>query len=432
MEAPNSHSNRLDSLDRQLSIILLLTLAATVILLSMANIQTDAIDYYAILQRLGNDQPPIVEKLPFLEQRSPGYPLSSLPLYHALALLDHWIGPQIVSAQLPAPSQEGAPRESERALLPPQPVRFREVFFKYYDLAPQGGMFKWNVIVAMLLTSYILFFSGLLATGQALQLLYPRPTGRSLPLIIAITSLVCLHNLVNTPGYATLAVFGISSLFTWCWIKAWQTGSGAAQRLAGALAGWMVVTRLETVLIVAVLVGLLMLWREFRWLRNLILGGLLPLAILMWYNTTQFGNPLHIAILKGDMNILSFNPSYIASVMIAPQSGILFWSTLTCLGVIGLICAPQRSLTALGWASIALAALIALRVPVMYTCVGQGTQVIAGLEITCPPDASAMLNLIRLDSNRYIIPLAPFAALGIRELLGKTSYFKLMQGEKHV
>jgi hypothetical protein len=38
----------------------------------------------------------------------------------------------------------------------------------------------------------------------------------------------------------------------------------------------------------------------------------------------------------------------------------------------------------------------------------------AELVIACPPDWDAMLQLVRFDVNRYVIPLAPFSVLGLR------------------
>jgi hypothetical protein len=234
---------------------------------------------------------------------------------------------------------------------------------------------------------------------------------------LVLTSVIFMHNLVRTPAYATLAVSGVSALFTWAWVRCWQGGSARYQALAGLLAGVLVLTRLETVLIVAVLLAALALSRQWRFLRNFILGGLPALALLLVYNATQFGNPLHAGILQGNMNIVRFDASYVLVTLVGPQSGVLFWSALTSLGIIGLFASPAPSLKALGWAALALIVLVALRVPVMYTCVGQGAQTISGIVIACPPDNAAMLQLIRLDANRYVIPLAPFAVLGLRGLL---------------
>ena len=58
----------------------------------------------------------------------------------------------------------------------------------------------------------------------------------------------------------------------------------------------------------------------------------------------------------------------------------------------------------------------------MYGCIGQGTLAVSGITVMCPPDMPAMRNLIRSDANRYVIPLAPFAVLGLRGLLGQLSH----------
>lgn len=414
---------RLAQLDALVCGLLLLFLAAVVLTSARANIQTDAIDYYAIVQRLVGDEPPIAPNLPFVEQRSPGYPLLSLPAYTLLKSASSWIKTETVPAAPPPASAASALQPSEQALLPQQPLLFRSVFFKDFDLAPQSGLFKWTIIAALLLTSYALLFAGLLVSGRTLALLYSLPVGYSLPPLLVITSSVFMHNLVNTPAYATLAVFGVSAFFTWCWVRGWQGGSAWPQALAGLLAGLLVLTRLETVVIVAVLVAGLALSRQWRFLRNFVLGGLPALALLLIYNTTLFGNPLHAGILKGDMNVVAFDLSYVLATLVRPQSGILFGSMLAVLGILGLLISPTVSLKALSWASLALIALIALRVPVMVGCIGQGQQVISGVAITCPPDLPAMLDLIRFDANRYVIPLAPFAVLGLRGLLAQITHF---------
>ena len=408
----------LASLDLVLFVLLFLFLLAMVISLGMANIQTDAIDYYAIVQRLTGDTPPIVSNLPFVEQRSPGYPLLTLPVYYILRLTTFWITPETVQFDPTTYSSFGS-RSSEHVLLPQLPLPFRDVFFKDFDLSPQGNWYKWNIIAAMLVTSYSLFFGGLIVSVKTLTLLYSKPVGMSLIPLMLLTSMVFMHNLINTPAYATLTVFGLSCLFAYFWIRSWQTGSAYSQWTAGVFAGLMVLVRLETILVIGVLLVALIIQREFRFLRNLTLGGLLPLALLLFYNTSQFGNPFHAGILQGDMNQIAFSFSYIKDVLASPQSGILFWSTLTLLGIIGLFFTQERPLKALGWATLILVMLIAIRVPIMYFCIGQGTQVVSGISITCPQDVSVMRELIRFDANRYIIPLIPFAVLGLRGLIGR-------------
>ena len=86
-----AHTARLARLDALLCALLWLFLGAVVLTSGMANIQTDAIDYYAIVQRLVGDEPPIAPNLPFVEQRSPGYPLLSLPAYYLLKGATFWL-----------------------------------------------------------------------------------------------------------------------------------------------------------------------------------------------------------------------------------------------------------------------------------------------------------------------------------------------------
>lgn len=409
-------------LDWILFSLLTLFLLGIVVTSGMANIQTDAIDYYAIVQRLTGDEPPIVPHLPFVEQRSPGYPLLTLPLYYLLGVapegelvrpdeLTSGRGSEMTDARLPT-----AVESSESVLLPPAPLLLNDIFFLNVDLAPQGGVLRWRIIAAMLLTGYALFFGGLALTTRSLQTMYAPPLGVALLPLMVFTAPIFMHNLVMTPAYATLTAFGVSAIFTWFWLRGWQTAAPGAQIMAGMMVGWLVLVRLELVLVAAALSGMLLLWREWRYLRHFILGGLLPLAVWLAYNTAQFGNPLHAGILRGNMNLLAFDAAYVWATLAAPQSGILFSSLLIVVGLTGLWWG-QRPLHALAAASFLVILLIALRVPIMYYCVGQGTQIVSGTAIACPIDNASMLSLIRSDANRYLIPLAPFAILGLRQMI---------------
>jgi hypothetical protein len=388
----------------------------------MANIQTDAIDYYAIVQRLVGDAPPIVPNLPFVEQRSPGYPLLTLPLYAALGLAPAGETESSLPPSVPSAGQ-GNPLPSERALLPPRPLRVSEIFFRNFDLAPQGGIFRWRIIAAMLLTGYGLFFSGVFITARALANLYPGLPGYSLVPLTVVTSMVLMHNLIQTPAYATLTAFGVSCWTAYFWVSAWKPGLAWKQTIAGLLAGALVLVRLEISLFVSVLILGLLAAREWRFLRNFILGGILPLTVLLAYNTAQFSNPFHAGIFRGNMNILTFDAAYAFAALVGPKSGILWYSMLFSLGVIGLLANRTQQFRMAGWGALALIGLILVRVPVMYFCVGEGSQNISGILVTCPADADFMLELIKFDSNRYIIPLIPFAMLGLRGWLDDVLLF---------
>lgn len=86
-----------------------------------------------------------------------------------------------------------------------------------------GGIVRWRILAAMLLTGYALFFSGLFMSARTLATLYPTLRGYSILPLIVIISMVFMHNLVQTPAYATLTAFGVSCLAAYCWVQAWDT-----------------------------------------------------------------------------------------------------------------------------------------------------------------------------------------------------------------
>lgn len=269
----------------------------------------------------------------------------------------------------------------------------------------------------MLFTGYALLFIGLIFAVKSLALENKSFLGASLAPLVAVTSGVFMHNIVNTPAYATLTAFGISCLFGYFFVKGSLEKKSAPQFLSGLFVGLLVLTRLETIVIAtAVLVSLVVI-REFGFLKNYVLGALVAVVVLLLYNFSQFGNLFHLGILTGDINLISLDWGYIYANLFNPQSGILFWSALASLGIIGLFLDDKRHTKILGISSLALIALVLVRVPIMYYCVGEGTRLIGGLPITCPNNMAEMVTLIRFDANRYIVVLFPFSILGLRTLV---------------
>lgn len=414
-------------IDYSAGAVLTAFLAVVIISSGMANIQTDAIDYYAIVQRITpGDGNPIVSNLHFVEQRSPGYPILSLIPYY---LLSSVVEPFVRTEEAippPRPASPPTPGASERMLLPSRPLLFRDVFFKNFYIREQDSWFEWKIIAAMLLTSYALLFIGLIFVVKTLALEDGAFLGASLAPLGVVASSVFMYNIVNTPAYATLAAFGISGLFGYFFVRGFLRGEPAAQFLAGLFVGLLVLTRLETVVIAAVVLVSLAVVRQFDFLRNYVLGASIPAAILLLYNLSQFGNPFHVGILEGDINLLAFDWSYIYANLFSPQSGLLFWSTLTSLGIVGLFLDGKRHTSILGLGSLALIAVILVRVPTMYYCVGQGMKLIGGLPIVCPDNMAEMMELIRSDANRYVTVLIPFSTLGLRT--AAVSAWKLWRG----
>ncbi|MCC6602983.1 MAG: hypothetical protein IT327_07225 [Anaerolineae bacterium] len=398
--------------------ILTLFLVGIIASSGMANVQTDAIDYYAIVQKLTPDSgTPIVRNLHFVAQRSPGYPLLCLiPYYLISAVVEPFVAEETIVAP---PTSPAAPTQTptERMLLPGEPVLFREIFFKNFYIESQDSWFEWKIIAAMLVTSYAFLFIGLVFAVKTLALQKDAFLGASLVPLTLFTSTVFMHNIVNTPAYATLTAFGLSSLFGYFFVQGSLGKQSRPQRLAGLFMGLLVLTRLETVVIAATVLVSLGVIREFNFVKNYILGGGTAVIILLLYNFSQFGTPFHLAILSGDVNLISFDWGYLYANLVNPQSGILFWSALASLGLLGLLLDGPRHFKILGIASLALLALVLVRVPIMYTCVGEGPKIIGGLPITCPRNVTEMATLIRFDANRYITVLFPFAFLGLRKLV---------------
>jgi len=386
---------------------------------SRANIQSDSVDYYAILQRLTkSSDTPIARNLHFVEQRSPGYPIISLLPYHFISIA---IGPFVITEKIVESSNrekliplEGS--ESEKMLFPDKPLLSKDIFFKNFYIEKEGSWFKWKTILALLLASYILLFSGIIFSIKTLTLGNEEITGVSLIMLTIFTSGVFMHNIVNTPVYATLVAFGMSSIFCYFFIRSFVQQDSLSQFLAGLFLGILVLTRLEAVIILGILFLFLLLTKERAYLKNFILGSFLSLLTLLLYNFSQFSTPFHFGILKGDINQFGFDFGYIYANTLNPKSGMIFGSPLISLGIVGLFFSNKRYLKALGVSSFILIGLLLVRVPVMYKYMGNGPIDIGGLLVTCPKSIEEALVLIRYDINRYIIILAPFAVLGIHSL----------------
>lgn len=425
---------------------LLLGLLCLIIFFSAkANIQSDSIDYYSILQRLtDSSKHPIVDNLHFVEQRSPGYSIiSTLPYYITSFAIEPFVkteeivgargqmppGPPPGGNERPRPDSSVSVQGSEEMSVPPEPLLARDVFFKNFYLERAGAWFEWKIILSLLLTSYVLLFLGIVFSLKTLALRNKTMIGASLPMLVIFTSTILLHNVVDTPAYATLAAFGLSSIFCFFFVKSFEETGFRSQLLAGLFLGFLVLIRLETALIAGSLCIFLIVSKKWRFLKYLVLGGSLPLAILLVYNYSQFGTLFHSGILRGDINQLGLDPSYIYANLFNPKSGILFFSFFTFLGLIGVFLGDRKPLKALGIASLVLIALLLVRVPIMYKNMGGGTLNIGGILVTSPRTMEEALMLVRSDANRYVTVLSPFAILGLQNLI--YYFWRLFRKEKH-
>jgi hypothetical protein len=418
-------TNLLRALDLVGFTLLTLFLVVTIFMSGSANIQTDSIDYYAILQKLTAGQTiPIVNNLPFLEQRSPGYPIfSMIPYYITSAFVEPFVQTEVVSNTKNTSITNPEQSPSESMLIPSEPLLIKDIFFKNIVINPQGNQLEWKLLFSLLITSYSFFFIGLYFLVKTLKSVFKNVWGATLIPLTIITMPIFMHNLINTPTYATLTAFGLSCIFGYFFIKGSVQKSTVTAYLSGLFLGLLVLTRLETILLAIVVFVGLVICKEFRSLRNIILGALIPAVILLFYNLTQFGNPFHLAILKGTINLIMLDFRYIFMNVIDPRSGIFFFSTLGVIGILALFFDKHPYCKILGAGSLCMIFLILIRVPVMFTCVGEGIKMVSGLPVTCPKNLSEMAMLVRFDANRYITVLIPFSIFGLRSLISHLPSF---------
>jgi len=402
-------------LDYFIFCLLLILLSLIIFSSSNANIQHDSGDYYTILQKLtDSSKKPVIPNTYFVQQRSPGYSIiSMLPYYFTSLAIEPFVSTEKII--------DG---EQKMMGVPGSPLLAKDIFFKNFYIEKVNGWFEWKIIFALLLTSYTFLFTGIIFSIKTLALRNKGITGISLPILVIVTSIIFLQNIIMTPAYATLTAFGLSSIFCYFFVRSFEKESSVSQFFAGLFLGLLVLTRLETVLIAAVACLFLVFYKQWGFLKNVILGSSLSLVILLLYNFSQFGNPFYFGILKGDINQIGFDPNYILANLLNPKSGIIFWSFLTTLGLIGLFLDNKKYLKVLGVASVALIILLLVRIPVMYKCIGGAPIDMGGILVECAKNIDDALMLVRSDANRYVTVLSPFAILGLQNIFivfGKNS-----------
>ncbi len=406
----------INRIDIFILVFLLIVLGFLIISHSRANIQSDSIDYYAILQKLThNGENLIVRDLHFVEQRSPGYSIFSTIPYHFVSYV---IQPFIKTEEIVVSVDDDSfEKETEKILIPGKPLLSREIFFKNFYIEREKSWFEWKIIFALLFTSYSFLFIGIFFVIKTLSLENRKVIGVSSIMFVIFTSSIFMHNIINIPAYATLTAFGISSVFCYFFVKSFVNKDTKYEFFSGFFLSLLVLTRLETILLFFVSTFFLIFYKEKSFLKRFIIGFCIGIFILFFYNSLQFGNIFHHGILRGDINHISLDISYIYSNILNPFSGIFFWSPLISLGIVGLFFSEKKYSRILGICSIVLIGLYLARVPVMYQCVGQESIFIGGYLIDCPNNNTEALTIVRNDINRYITVLIPFAMVGLNNLI---------------
>lgn len=411
---------KLRAADVSLSILIGIGLTWLVWSEARANLITDAVDYYSILQQIVSPQSaPLVSNLHFVEQRSPGYPMTAAIAYSAItATLKPFVQTQHILGPEGRGVREGPPDGPGAMQLPPAPLRVRHVLFKSFFVPATGAWIEWTLLLALISTSYAMFVLGIACVHKAARRCGSPMSGSSMTLILVATSPIFVHNIVGTPAYATLAAFGYSALFSYLYLRCWADDNRWNGAIAGLCAGLLVLTRIETVLLVVVAFAAIVLGpiRRLAWR---FAGGVgIAIAGLLIYNAHQFGTPFHFGFLKGDINRIAFDPAFILANLIHPRSGIVFWSPMIVIGLVSLCFRRERWAVALALGSALLLILYLVKPTAMYLDTGRGElSEIGGIPMRAYRNVAESLFDVRHDINRYITVLVPMAVFGWSHLL---------------
>jgi hypothetical protein len=347
-----SISRKLNLIDHILFFVFIGVLIVLIATSTKVNIATDSVDYYAILQSVTPEkEKPIVRNLHFIEQRSPGYSLLSLIPY---SLLTIFVEPFVTTEKI----SEYAPLEfpmkrskrmagSEMMMLPPQPLHIKDLFFKDYYIPEEGSWYQWKLALSLLLTSFFLFI-GIWANARVLKLYYPASKCLFIIPVTLVTAPIFMRNIFDLPLFTTLTYYGLASLFLLFTCLSFRSNKVWHIILSGLILGLLVLTRLEISILAILLIGYFLFTKKIRFFVLFSLGGLVALLVLILYNLSFFGVPLHLGILRGDINTFGLNWQYIFQNLIHPESGVLFWTPLLIPGIVFLITAKESILKVIG------------------------------------------------------------------------------------
>ncbi|MEN9649785.1 MAG: hypothetical protein RL094_752 [Candidatus Parcubacteria bacterium] len=377
-------------------ILLCVALLGAIGFFATANITNDSVDYYSTLKNIVDpDEVSIVPNLSLENERSPGYPLLALPTYY---LVSTFIEPRIVTLDIDMPFDGAATLDvsNEQQMQIGFPLRqhfVHDIFFKNFYIGDYRGKYDWVIIFALLFTSYLFLFVGLKTMLGTLKHIYQEVNAQVIVTLMVLTSPALLMAVIQTPIYATLTAVGLSAVFVYWYTRSYMEIPSTSAFFAGLGMGFLVLTRLECVILLAVVSIGLLCTPSRRKLPALLLGVAVPGIVLLGYNFWRFGNPFDVALFQGGISSIVANQNFVFSSLVDPASGIIVWSALTIIGILGLFFG-NRYLKILGVASVVF-------IVIIYRA-----------------------ELSRIDINRYITVLIPFAVVGIATIVNNFKLYK--------
>jgi hypothetical protein len=394
----------------EISLFILFIIVLTILFFNFAraNVEYDSGAYYTYLAVLtGNDKPYETALIP-ARNFTFGVSLVSLPVTHTMFFVSSFVEDELV----------GTMPDSENwvTLFPKKQVLLKEIFFKDYFVEETRMTIEWELLAGIALTSFLFLLIGIIACYKLLLLLNKKRTNLFLLVPVFVFSPILLHNIFITPQFPTLIAFGLMSLFVLFFVKLYkQKNNKYVNRqsvLLGVLLGLLLLLRYEA--LIFFFVTLFFIARDFKERTKYFVFGFGVMVLLYFaLNNALFGSFWEFSFIHNTMNSFALNGYYIFANLLHPFSGIVFFSPLIVLGLIGLyFLQKQKSklsfATPLLISSLLLIVVMLFRIPTFEDFSFTGLSFLEFLF-----SSGGAIQLVMYDANRYLTLVIPIALIGL-------------------
>jgi hypothetical protein len=241
-----------------------------------------------------------------------------------------------------------------------------------------------SYMTAFAITSLLMFALGLAANAKLL-----RPGQGWVPVLLAIGSPMVLYNATSYLLYSSLTALGLSSIA----LLLHRTSESRGSRLlaCGAACGALLLIRYEMAIVPAAFVVAALVERRPREAWAIVLGAAPFILLLLAYNSAVFGNPFAMSYEAEKLNEFTISPQRLAWYLWDLRSGLLVYSTLAVVSLLGLWRERNRVYLAI---PLVLLAIYLLRI-----------------------NPRTDVETAGLDINRYFLVLIPYSSLGLGQLV---------------
>ena len=403
---PKDLAEKVRTLDKFIFLVLVVLLFSNFFYTEM-NVIYDDFKYYSLTAEFTGTRPIDSGAFEYSKDILPGYSLLATGIFYPVKFVAGFFEETILF------QDEYIEWEFERH--PPEKLLLKDSFSKLFVTNGRGDYYDWKIGFSLILTSYLLLFIGIIGLTRILQKSNGFFKGYLFIPLTFILSPIFMHNLITTPIYPTIAAFGISAIFTYFFVNSFLekriNQANTHVLLAGFFLGLLMLIRFEGLVLFLGLTVCLFAYKEKIRIKRFVLGFLISACSLLIYNSVIFGNPFTFGFLKNSANFFGIDMGYIFLNLVHPESGILFWSPLIVIGIIGLFLSKQKYSKYLGISAVLLILTFIVRVSTLV-CPNEFVTITTGT--TFCVDA---ITLIRYDINRYISILIPFSIIGLNNIL---------------